>query len=310
MDILKGLRQIVALGETGNYRKAAEQLGVTHSALSQSITKIEEACEATLFVRNKKETVPTAFGRLMLEAARTAISEVQRAERDIALMKNLEAGRLVIGADPNLSEALLAPALIDLMNAYPRLRIKVLARNWKSMESDLQSKEIDFYVGLAPDRRIQSISYQDLPLAPPVIVCRDGHPLLSRPGCSIRDVMEFPTLGGEAPDWFYVQIQKQYPDTFTDLEQMRQAFLTTHDLGLVREMTLKTDAVAMLSLKLVLPEVQSGRLKVIELERPPFSHPLTGVIARLNNYPLPPISGELINRIIGLVRSYSTQAPA
>ena len=77
MDRMRSLRQIVTLADAGNFRKAAERLGVTHSALSQAIAKLEDSYGVPLFVRNKQETVPTAFGRRMVEAARQALVEIE-----------------------------------------------------------------------------------------------------------------------------------------------------------------------------------------------------------------------------------------
>ena len=54
MDRMRSLRQIVTLADAGNFRKAAERLGVTHSALSQAIAKLEDSYGVPLFVRNKK----------------------------------------------------------------------------------------------------------------------------------------------------------------------------------------------------------------------------------------------------------------
>ena len=41
MDSLGHLRQLVALAETGNFRKAGQRLGISHSAVSQTIKRIE-----------------------------------------------------------------------------------------------------------------------------------------------------------------------------------------------------------------------------------------------------------------------------
>ena len=89
MDSLGHLRQLVALAETGNFRKAGQRLGISHSAVSQTIKRIEAEYGAELFDRMRfdgarNETVPTALGERMVAAARIAISEMEAAARDVA----------------------------------------------------------------------------------------------------------------------------------------------------------------------------------------------------------------------------------
>ena len=134
MDSLGHLRQLVALAETGNFRKAGQRLGISHSAVSQTIKRIEAEYGAELFDRMRfdgarNETVPTALGERMVAAARIAISEMEAAARDVQMMRDLEAGQLVIGADPTVSESLLAPAMARLLNSHPNWRFKIVLCN-------------------------------------------------------------------------------------------------------------------------------------------------------------------------------------
>lgn len=294
---LRSLRQLVALAEAGNYRRAAEQLGITHSALSQAIGKLEAEYGVDLFVRSRRETVPTAFGHRLVEAAAMALGEVEEAERDIDLMRNLEAGRLVIGADPNVSEALLAPALVSLLADYPKLRFTVLARNWVTMEDDLRSRRIDLYLGLRPDRRYDGISFSPIELPPPVVACRAGHPLTKIADLDLGAIMRYPVLGGDAPAWFLLTLQEAYPDVFPDFESLRSVFLISHDLGLLRAVLIRSDAVALVPLALVARPLRAGKVALLDPPGYPFTGPIPGVIATADARSLPPAAEALRSRI-------------
>ena len=88
MENLNHLRQLLALAETGNYRKAGERLGMSHSAVSQTIAKLEELFEVTLFEKSGGETVPTAFGLRGVDSSKTMLMELERATRDLESLED------------------------------------------------------------------------------------------------------------------------------------------------------------------------------------------------------------------------------
>jgi LysR family transcriptional regulator, nitrogen assimilation regulatory protein len=301
MDRLKSFQQVIALEETGNYRKAAERLGVTHSALSQAIAKLENEYGAALFVRNKRATVPTAFGRRLIEGARIALTAMEDAEREIGLMRNLEAGRLVIGADPSVSESLVGPALARLMRAYPKLHFTVLSRNWKTMEEDLEAKKIDLYIGLAPDQISDRFEYRPMALAAPVAACRAGHPIAEGESTSLLRGFDYPIIGGDSPDWLLSYTFNAFPGKFDSLDTLRDIFLITHDLGLMRHLLATTDAVALTPLPIIYDSVQTGQIVLLNIEDLPFGRTVPGVIASLAGRPLPPAAAKLTECIEDLI---------
>ncbi len=297
MDLLRGFRQLQMLGETGNYRKAAVRLGMTHSALSQSIARLEQHYGVSLFVRSKRGTVPTAIGRRLLDSASIALAEMERAERDVAQMRDNGSGSVVIGADPNLSESLLAPVLVELMQRKPDVRIRVHSCNWKDCTDALREKRIDLYVGIPPEQFDNSIVWEDLPLAPPLPLCRLSHPLAKQETVLSSDVVEFPVLAGDVPDWFLEEMRKGWPDQFRNISEFRSVFLTTHDMGLLRQILLSTDAVAVVSPLLFRQTGDEAQIKVLDVQNYPLTGSVPGVIARLRDLPLLPVADQLVDRI-------------
>ncbi len=303
MDLLRGFRQLQVLGETGNYRKAAARLGMTHSALSQSIARLEQHYGVSLFVRGKRGTVPTAIGRRLLSSTSIALSEMERAERDLVQMRDSGSGSIVIGADSNLSETLLAPVLIELMQHKPDVRIRVLTCNWADSVEALNDKRIDLYVGLPPEQRDTNISWRELPLAPPLPLCRITHPLAQKSVVLPSEVIEYPVLAGDVPDWMLEDIRKGWPDQFRTISEFRSVFLTAHDMGLVRQLLLSTDSVAVVSPLLFRLTGNSDQIKALPVVNYPLRGSVTGVVARLRELPLLPVADDLIDRICTMAES-------
>lgn len=297
MDSFGPLRQLIALAETGNFRKAGERLGVTHSAISQSLNRLESEYGVELFSRQRNKAVPTAFGQRLIEGATATLKEMDHAARDIQLMRNLEGGRLIIGVDPNIGETLLAPALGRLMNSHPMLKFTVDICGWDEIEETLRNGRADLYVGLAPDRRAMGISYRKLKLLPPTVACSSQHPLAGQNPADLHELLKYPIIGGSAPDWFFEKINEVYPGEFESIEAMRSIFLTTQDLGLLRNLLLTTNAIALVSKSLIGKELESGALCLLNMEPFPFDSVIPGVIAYVEGRPLPPSASRLFSEI-------------
>jgi DNA-binding transcriptional LysR family regulator len=58
---LRQLQHVVALAEHRNFRRAADSVGLTQSALTQSIRNLEEEYGVELFERSRREVSPTAW---------------------------------------------------------------------------------------------------------------------------------------------------------------------------------------------------------------------------------------------------------
>lgn len=297
MDSFGPLRQLIALAETGNFRKAGERLGVTHSAISQSLNRLEGEYGVELFSRQRNKAVPTAFGQRLIEAAAATLKEMDNAARDIQLMRNLESGRLIIGVDPNIGETLLAPALARLMNSHPMLKFTVDICSWHEIEEKLKNGQTDLYVGLAPDRRALGITYRELKLLPPIVACSSKHPVAGQSRTDLRELLKYPIIGGSAPDWFLEKIIEVYPGVFESIDALRSIFLTTQDLGLLRNLLLTTNAIALVSKSLVGNDLEAGTLTKLSVDPFPFDGVIPGVIAYVEGRPLPPSAGRLFSEM-------------
>ncbi|SPJ29308.1 LysR family transcriptional regulator [Falsiruegeria mediterranea] len=298
MDSLNPLRQLVALGDTGNFRLAGEALGVSHSAVSQTIRKLEESYGVELFDRTRGRTVPTAFGERLIESARRSLNDMDTAARDLQLMESHQGGRLVIGVDPAVSESLLSLPLAKMINKHPSLQFTVLSCNRARWEKRLRNREIDMYLGLQPDREEDVLSYRKLVLQPPALFCRSDHALLSKPTILINDLRHLSVIGGDVPDWFLWRILDAYPDAFTGLQDLRGTFLTSQDFGLLRQLLLRTNALAILPEFIIHQEVATGLVRKVEVQGWPFNDStISGVAAWLRERPLPPAAKQLLSEV-------------
>jgi DNA-binding transcriptional LysR family regulator len=298
MENLNQLRQLLALADAGNFRKAGEQMGVSHSAVSQTIKKLEDSYGVELFDRTRGKTVPTALGERLITSARIAVNELDAASRDIGLMENFASGQLVIGVDPSVSESLLSIPMTKMMNRYPSLHFTVRICNRARWEKRLTQREIDIYFGLQPDREVEELQYRKLVLQPPSLFCRAENELLNMQNLKITDLRDYTVIGGDVPDWFMWRILDAFPDAFESLQELRGTFLTSQDFGLLRQLLLQTDAVAVLPDFIVRHELEQGIIRRLRIDGWPFTGgTISGVAAWLQERPLSPSAMRLLSEV-------------
>src|SRR5260370_39211938 len=105
------LRYFVAVAETGNFSRAAEQCHVAQPSLSQQIQKLERGLGQRLFDRLRRRAVLTDAGRLLLERAQVILAAALDAESRLRDANQLAEGRLSIGVLPTIAPYLLPRAL-------------------------------------------------------------------------------------------------------------------------------------------------------------------------------------------------------
>ena len=92
------LKRFVAVVDCGSFAAAARKMNMTQQALSASIARLEKATGVRFLERHRGSAISlTAFGRLLLERARTHLALSDRLMSEIALLRDARGGSIVIG---------------------------------------------------------------------------------------------------------------------------------------------------------------------------------------------------------------------
>jgi len=161
------------------------------------------------------------------------------------------------------------------------------------MEPDLLSDRIDIFIGLMPDRKSDQLDYREFQLVPPVFACRSGHPLAQKPGLTIEDLVNHPYGGSNVPDWFLKQFVDAFPEHFVSISSLREIFLTTHELGLLRQLLAYTDIVGLVPEAVIHSELKSGAVQVLAKLDEIMTVNVTGVVVTREGRSLPPAATRL-----------------
>ena len=135
------LRAFHAAATHERYRDAAESLGVTESAISHQIRKLEAFLHTTLFDRSGTRAELTETGRRYLEQIDPAIRQLQAATENILPSGGRSAVRLTL--PPSLAAAWLIPRLGGFERAHPGLDLQLITT---TRVVDLKRDQVDLAI--------------------------------------------------------------------------------------------------------------------------------------------------------------------
>ncbi|MGH8080498.1 MAG: LysR substrate-binding domain-containing protein [Lysobacter sp.] len=123
------LNELAAFAIVANERsftRAAAKLGVSPSALSHTIRKLEQRLELQLLARTTKSVAPTAAGTALLEDLSPALEQITRALDKARSVRHRPAGRLRLAMSRSAAMMVLLPKLTHFADAYPDVVLDVV----------------------------------------------------------------------------------------------------------------------------------------------------------------------------------------
>jgi LysR family glycine cleavage system transcriptional activator len=117
------LRVLEAACRLRGYSLTGEELGVTHSAVSQTVRRLEIAYGQRLFRREGMQMAPTSAALALAKAYREAAVIVDRAGQDLKLQDSND--HLVLSTLPSIAKLWLGPRLKRLQDALPDVSVEI-----------------------------------------------------------------------------------------------------------------------------------------------------------------------------------------
>lgn len=197
---LRRLRYFRTLAAQLNFRRAAEDLGITQPALSRAISQLEREVGVMLFARTNRQVALTSAGRAFLkgctrtlEVLETAIDETRRVSRGLS-------GTLTVG----YTDTVIAGRLPDLVEGFSRVAPDVTIRliqayTDRQMEM-MEAGQLDVAIVTSPERQtdLGMLSLQSdrfMALLPA------AHPLATQADLRLRDLANHPFVMGDPDRW-------------------------------------------------------------------------------------------------------------
>jgi DNA-binding transcriptional LysR family regulator len=125
---LDGVEAFLSVAQHRNFRKAAAELRVTPSAISQSVRALEARLGAVLFIRTTRSVGLTEAGERFLSRAKPAFEELVAASEVARELGQRPTGLLRITVPRAVLSILLQPLITSFCQAYPEIEMEIAAR--------------------------------------------------------------------------------------------------------------------------------------------------------------------------------------
>jgi DNA-binding transcriptional LysR family regulator len=140
----------VAVAERLSFAKAARQLGVSRSALSETIRALEEKLGVRLLNRTTRSVAPTEVGERLLAELRPVLESFEAVVESINAFRNKPAGHLRLTVPRPAAKEVIEPILAKFLTAHPAITLEVVT---DSALADIVRDRFD--AGIRPGHRVE-----------------------------------------------------------------------------------------------------------------------------------------------------------
>jgi DNA-binding transcriptional LysR family regulator len=177
-----------------NFSRAAGQLFITQSAVSQAIKNLEIKLGISLFFRKTRQFRLTPEGELLFSHIESAYNLIKTAEHKITELQNLDCGEIRIGASDTVCKYYLLPYIEQFTRQFPRIKFQLVNRTSAQLVAILKQGSIDFAIVTLPLGQANILT-ESLTLAEDIWVAAPTHfTQLKGKTLSLGELSHYPLL--------------------------------------------------------------------------------------------------------------------
>lgn len=178
-----------AVAEAGSIGGGAARLHISQPAVSKQLKDFESSLGLPLFDRLPKGVRLTAAGEQLLIFARRISAAETAAERTLAEMRDLHAGKLAIGASTTIGNYLLPTILAEYQRTYPRIEIALEIANTEVIQHKLLDSALDLGLteGFVTSDELHAETFA---LDQIVVIAAPDHHLVGRTRLSLHELCD------------------------------------------------------------------------------------------------------------------------
>lgn len=179
MESLNGIAVFVQTAQAHSFVAAGRAMGISSSAVSKSISRLEARVGVRLFQRSTRSVRLTTEGNVFLERCQRILRELEAAEHEMSAISQIPKGRLRVGLP--YAAGLALPLIADFMEQYPEIELDL---DFSDRLTDVIEEGLDVVIrgGQPTDSRLVSRrlgSFRICLVAAPSYLAQKGIP--SRP---------------------------------------------------------------------------------------------------------------------------------
>lgn len=183
------LTYFLAVARTKNFTRAAEEVGISQSALSRSILKLEDQFGQPLFERKPRSVTLTDLGEMLVSRAEQILSMVEDTFAELSDAKR--SGKVRVAVIPTIAPFWLPQVLRQFAELFPDVSVIVQEETTDNIVKACSHGEVDLAI-LARPVAAKYLEIEDLFEEELVLVMPNGHPLEKKRSIKLSDVQDLP----------------------------------------------------------------------------------------------------------------------
>ena len=129
MQNVRGITTFIRIVQTGNFSRAARELGITPQGASIQVKQLEEWTGVRLFNRSTRRISLTEEGKSFYETCVTAIGSIDEEVERMRDSSQEVVGTVRLAAPVGMGSRFIAPSLGRFLEKYPRVSVDLLVQN-------------------------------------------------------------------------------------------------------------------------------------------------------------------------------------
>ncbi|EJN02087.1 LysR family transcriptional regulator [Phyllobacterium sp. YR531] len=267
-DDLEGISVFLAIADAKSFRVASERLGVTRSAVSQALQRLEDRVGVALIQRTTRSVRMTEAGELFYGAVNSSVSQVRQAMEALREVQSRPSGLLRIAVSSIAESFLSGTLLAGFIKQYPEIALDITVTD---EEFDIVDVGFDAAVRLGEVIEQDMIAISVSPeqeqhaFASPEYLAKNGSP--NHP----RELSEHICIGWRPrPD--SAPYRWEFTENGRDFDVAVNPKVTTNDMGLMIRMACAGAGITFGMVDTFQPWVSRGELiPLLEAYGPPFN---------------------------------------
>jgi DNA-binding transcriptional LysR family regulator len=269
MQSLDEMAVFVAVVEAGGFRAAGERLGVSGSAVSQTLRRLEARLGTALVKRTTRSVHLTEAGERLYVALRPALDQVQAAVEAVGAMAREPRGTLRLSVSGSAESFLSGPTLGEFLLNYPDIVLELTVSN---VPADIVAEGFDAGIRLGEaidqDMHVVALSGEQRMIVVGAPSYFAAHPMPEHP----RDLAQHACLNFRpAPDATPYRWEFTEPESGREFTVLPTARVLTNDVALIHRLARAGVGLTIAREERIRPHLDRGELvAVLETYSAPF----------------------------------------
>lgn len=256
---LNALAILATVARARSFRAAADQLGLTRSAVSQAVRRVEDTLGTALLRRTTRSVALTEAGEALLERVAPALAEIEAAAQTAAAHEGRPAGLLRLAVS-SIAETFLSGELLASFHvAHPDVRLDILVTD---AEFDIVANGFDAGVRLGEviERDMIAVpvsrEQRQIVVAAPAYLAAAGTPLHPRDLTRHRCIGWRSSVDAAPYRWEFTEDGREFAVTV-------EPEVTTNDMALMVKMACAGGGLTIGMAETFAPWLSRGQLQVV-----------------------------------------------